>query len=341
MPIVDKNNVEEMKKYEEFVLNSPFGRYSQSIHWAKVKNNWENDYVYLQENDEIIAAISILSIKNDSEHSFMYATRGPVCDIRDVELFKRLMEEVKPIAQKNNAFLLRMDPEVKYSDELIKIYKDNGINIRTSEDPASHTSNPAYNMIFKFEENGEKITQDNLINYFPSKTRNLVRKTYREGLKTRIIDKDSENYENSLDKLYELILTVSDRNDIGHRPKSYFDNLMKNYEDAKILETYTENGEVLSSCLLITYNPKTYYLYSGSSNEMRKLNASYQMNYEAMLYAISKGALFYDFGGVFGLDKNDNLYFFKNKFTKKDGYTRYIGEIDIVYNQKLYEDFIK
>ena len=83
MPILDLSNSEEVARYKEFVASSPYGHVMQSLNWAKVKNNWDSDYVYLQDDaGNITAALSILSVKNDGEHAFMYAPRGPVCDLK-------------------------------------------------------------------------------------------------------------------------------------------------------------------------------------------------------------------------------------------------------------------
>ena len=47
MPILDLSNSEEVARYKEFVASSPYGHVMQSLNWAKVKNNWDSDYVYL------------------------------------------------------------------------------------------------------------------------------------------------------------------------------------------------------------------------------------------------------------------------------------------------------
>ena len=74
MPILDLSNREAVVRYEEFVASSPYGHVMQSLNWAKVKDNWDSDYVYLQDDaGNITAALSILSVKNDGEQAFMYA----------------------------------------------------------------------------------------------------------------------------------------------------------------------------------------------------------------------------------------------------------------------------
>ena len=339
MPILNVNDVKEVSRFKKFIENNKFSKYMQSMSWNKVKNNWDSDYVYIENNKkEIIAAISILSIKNDNENSFMYAPRGPICDPYDIDTVKLLIKESQKIIKNRNGFLLRMDPEIEYDETLIELYKKNNFIVRTSEDPSTKGfSNPAYNMILDLK----GLTEDNLLNSLKGKLRNLIKKTYINGLKTRMISYNSENYEIALKNLYNLIINVSDRNKIGHRDKNYLDRIMISFENTKIFETYNEDNLILSSCIVITFNKKSYYLYAGSSNQLRNLNASYQMNYEAIKYALSIGSEYYDFGGIFGLTSNEcNLFNFKNKFLNNQSYTRYIGEIDYVINEELYNNFI-
>ena len=98
MPILDLSNREAVVRYEEFVASSPYGHVMQSLNWAKVKDNWDSDYVYLQDDaGNITASLSILSVKNDGEQAFMYAPRGPVCDFKDIDTVKALVKEASPI----------------------------------------------------------------------------------------------------------------------------------------------------------------------------------------------------------------------------------------------------
>lgn len=113
MPILtNQSPASELAEYEDFVANSPHGHMMQSVNWSQVKSNWRADFVYLRGADgSIKAALSILSIANDGQHSFLYAPRGPVCDLANVELVSALTKEAQPVIEKHNGFLLRMDPE--------------------------------------------------------------------------------------------------------------------------------------------------------------------------------------------------------------------------------------
>ena len=40
MPILDKNNKEQIKKYKQFLNSSEYVRLTQTLEWGKVKNDW-------------------------------------------------------------------------------------------------------------------------------------------------------------------------------------------------------------------------------------------------------------------------------------------------------------
>lgn len=95
--ILDTNNASELKRYDDFVKSNEYSFLTQDRAWAKIKNNWSEDYVYLENDGEIVAAMSILSIKAIDEKWLLYANRGPVCDIYDKDTVLALVDQVKKI----------------------------------------------------------------------------------------------------------------------------------------------------------------------------------------------------------------------------------------------------
>lgn len=337
VPVLDLNDQTRVNEYENFVKNHPNGHLMQSTNWIKVKEGWESDYVYLTDDDDkIVAALSILSVKNDGEHAFLYAPRGPVCDFHDTELVDRLIKEAQPIADKHKAFLLRMDPETLYDEDLVQAYRDLGYDFRSREQNDEGVfSNPRHHMIADLEGHDK----ESMLMEYTSNNRRKIRKTYKNDLETHVITVEDDGFEDALDRFYELTKIMAERQEITHRPKEYFDHLMHAFDDAKMYETYHED-DLLSTCIVVTYNKKSFYMYAASSNTKRNLNGSLQTNYEAVKYAIDNDIAEYDMGGVFGFDKSDGLYRFKKIFTGHEGLKEFIGELDVVYDRDLYEDFI-
>lgn len=327
MPIV--NNEQDLKRYIDFVRNSEYARPMQDTDWSKIKNNWTHDYVYLEENKQIIAAMSVIGIKNTNGKHFLYAPRGPVCDFKDTKLVESLIKEAEPLKEKYDAFLLRMDPEINFDEKLVYDYRKMGYDFRSVGIDTHSFTQPRYNMIIDLSSQDE----DAIFESFSSKGRYNVRKSIRSGIKT-VCKTDPE----SLDIFYDLTKIMAERQGIGHRPKDYYERLIE-YLGGEIFVSYFED-KALSASLLIPYGKKVYYLYAASSNEMRNKMPNYNMIWEEIKWCLENGYDYLDLGGTFSLDTNDGLYRFKQSFCYPDKYSNFIGELDVVYDREKYEEFL-
>ena len=342
MPILDLSNSEEVARYEEFVASSPHGHVMQSLNWAKVKENWDSDYVYLQDDSgNITAALSILSIKNDGEQAFMYAPRGPVCDFRDIDTVKALVKEASPVIEKRNGFVLRMDPEFAYDEEVLANYRNAGMGnlVITTRGTDEHSfSNPRMHVI-------ADISMGSHEEYFQTvkrKKRTMIRLPYKHGLETIRLHRNQEGFEKSLDTFYDLTKVMAKRQGITYRPRDYFVRLFNAYPPPAVTLYETKlNDQVLSSAIVLGYNKKAFYIYAASSNEHRELYPNYQMNNEAIKDAIDQGYSEYDMGGIFDLNPAAGLYRFKKTFCGENGLMEMIGQFDWVYNSDAYSKFSK
>ena len=332
MPILDKTNAEDVKRYETFMRNSPFSSITQDPNWANVKADWVNEQVYVEREGEIVAAMSLLIRKGPGGYSLLYAPRGPICDLHDRQLIEELIQEAEVLVKKHKAFALKMDPEQLYSDELDKLYRDAGYIVRNEGAGKEDLIQPRYNMIVKLA--GED--EDSLMLKFRGRTRSKIRSSARKGVEVSY--SRSDEY---LRKFFEIHEEMSVRNQISIRSYDYFVRMREAFDDLRIYIAKHED-DYLAGAVTINYNGKLYYLYAGSSNTKRNLNPSYLMNFEMMKWGLEIGAEQYDLGGVFVLDsEQDGLYNFKNSFCQVDGVTEFIGEIDKVYKPFIYNMFVK
>ncbi len=332
MPILNKNDKAMVQKYQDFVQNSPYGKLSQDMRWEKVKNTWNSDYVYLEdpETKEITAALSILSIKAVDGKCLMYANRGPVCDFYDINTTTKLIDEARSLAEKHNAFLLRIDPEVYYDQDLVDQYRSKGFTFRGHEADVHSFTQPHYNMIMDISAG----TEEEVMASMHSKTRYNIRLSERKGITTRWGRTQAD-----IDIFHDLTGIMAERQGITYRPKNYFERMIEAYPETRIYISEFE-GTPLSAAIAFPYNDKMWYLYGASSNEMRNKMPNYHMQWSMIKWAISLNKHYYDFGGVFNLDKSDGLYGFKTGFCGSTPVTEWIGELDIVYDEDAYNKFL-
>lgn len=323
---LDTSNLDLVKKYNDFVRNSPYGHHMQDTHWSIVKNTWKSVYFYKEKDGQIIAALSIIYIHDSKvDSNFYYAPRGPVCDLNDIDLVKSLIDEASEYIREKGGFLLRLDPEYVYDEELTEKYRKEGLIF--VRDHAS-CSQPLRSLILDI--NGRDI--DEIFKNFSKNTRKHIRSSYRNDIVTTKYGRER------LDDFYETIRVMAERAGIGHRDKAYFERLFDAYGD-DIRMTFSElDGEVLCVSMMICYGKKCFAIYGASNNKHRNMNQNYQINYEEAKYAADNAYEEYDMGGIFSVDEDDGLYGFKKKFTE-DNVKNRIGELDIIFDKEKYLKF--
>lgn len=332
MAILDINNKEDVQRYIKFVKTSNHATATQDMEWALVKKGWESEYVYIEKDGEIVAAMSLLIRKFMLGYTMIYATRGPVCDLYDINLVCELVKEVDKVVKKHKGFMLRFDPEVLYDEELDGKYRNLGFKVRNKGYGKVDLIQPKYNMILDLEDK----TEDDLLSEFSNKTRYNIRLSKRKGVTVY-----HDNSDESLKKFYEVYNTTAERNKIGMRPYEYFVRMRDAYKDELRIYLTEHEGDILSGAVTINYGDKVWYAYGASSNEKRNLMPNYLMQWEMIKWGLETGAKKYDFGGVFELNNSEGLYKFKEGFCRKAGATEFIGEIDKVYNKAMYFAFTK
>ena len=329
MPILDCSNKKEVKKYNDFLNSHKNVSIMQSLEWGKVKKGWKVEAVYLEENKKIVAAMTVLLKKVPGLNShLMYAAKGPVCDCYDIETVKKLIEEAKPIVEKYKVFALRMDPELKRDSKLESLYRENGFKVRNEGKDKVSLIQPRYNMILDLE--GE--TEESLMKRFSEKTRYNIRLSKRKGVTVRY----SHDVED-LKKFYELYEITGKRDNFLYRGYEYFEHMLNTLPEENMRIYIAEHeGDYLSGAVCINYGNKVWYMYGASSNQKRNKMPNYAMQFEMIKWALESKAKYYDFGGVFVLNKEDGLYKFKEGFCRQEGVTEFVGEFDKVYNKFVY-----
>lgn len=328
MSILNKTKEEDIVKYNEFVRQKECASPYQDLNWGIVKDNSNIEAVYLEKNEKITAAMTVLVKTSISGFTTIYAPRGPVSDIYDMSVTKEMMKDIDALAKKYNAFSFIMDPEVVYDETLAALYKSKGFKIKGKKATRDQIIQPRYNMILDIEGKSE----EDIFSGFSEKTRYNIRLAKKKGVTVRY-SREQED----LDKLYDLLTITGKRDKIFVRPKEYFERILRAYpEDRSRIYISEFEGNTVSAALALNYGGKLYYLYGASSNENRNVMPNYIMQQEMIKWAIESGCCKYDFGGVFELNKNNGLYKFKEGFCRTCGVTEYIGEITKVYNKPKY-----
>lgn len=333
MPILDETNQQKCQEYDQFIHEARYTSITQQRAWSQVKANWTSFYVYLEEKTQIVAAMSVLLLEAESGQTFAYVTKGPVMNQPNVGYLERLIAEAEAELTARNVFLLRMDPEFVYSEELNEALKATGLTIRNKCLTGKATIQPRFNMLVDLK--GK--TEAEVLAERYGKTRYRIRYGGKHGVSVR-----RSSALEDLATFYRLYETTSQRHGISYRPFAYFQRLAEAFltSGEMVILLAEVEGKPDAGGLCFVSGKKVWYMYAGSTHENQVLMAPYLVNWEGIRWAIEKNCDYYDLGGVFQLSNDDGLYQFKHGFIRPNTPIEYIGEIDKIYNQEAYQAFL-
>ncbi|MEE1279297.1 MAG: peptidoglycan bridge formation glycyltransferase FemA/FemB family protein, partial [Oscillospiraceae bacterium] len=287
--------------------------------------------VALERNSEgaIVGSIAFLIRRLPyTKYNIMYAPRGPVCDIHDMQMLNTLIADAKEMGKKHNACVIIVDPDVK-SDEAQYIAALNSAGFKGKNGKNFEGTQPRF--VFRLDVKGKSI--DDLMTAFHSKTRYNIRVALKNGVEVKIEDKKSAK------TFYEIMLETGMRDNFVTRPLSYFEDMLDSMgENARLYMAYYE-GKPIAGTLAIRYGNKVWYLYGASSNAYRNVMPNYLLQLEMIRWAVDTGCDIYDFRGVSGDLTPENplygLYKFKKGFSGE--LTEFIGEFELVTKPFVYK----
>ena len=184
-----------------------------------------------------------------------------------------------------------------------------------------------------------ETSEDEIINSFKQKTRYNIRLAERKGVKIELRDMDDDG----VDLMYSLMQATQKRAGFFLRQKDYFANYWKALANAGMgqLIVATHEGDVLGGVFVTIFGEKAYYKDGGSFETKRNLMAPYLLQWEAIKWAKSKGALSYDMVAVPPKSELENenhlqhgLYLFKRGFNEE--VTEFVGCWDLPINQNKF-----
>ena len=320
-----------IKEYKEFLEKHERCNFQQSPEWAKVKSNWKNEIVLAEdERGKIIGAVSVLIRKIPIFGNIMYSSRGPICDIHNLEVMKQLTDGIKELAKKYKAIVYKAEPDVESSDEEFrKIVINLGYGIKDDAKNFREEIQPRY--VFRL--NIKDKTEDEIFEGFHSKTRYNVRLAIKKGVEIK------EGTREDLKEFHKIMIETGARDGFIIRPLSYFEKMYDELgpEHMKLLMAY-HDGKPISGVIPIMYGNKTWYLYGASSNAHRNLMPNYLLQWEMIKMAISRKDDIYDFRGVSGVVDESHPQYGLYRFKKGFGatFTEFIGEVYIPFKPITY-----
>lgn len=303
------------REMEDFVSSHPKGHFLQSTLWPAAKPQWDWRGVLSRgEDGRIRGALSILIRKVPGGFSLLYAGRGPVCDVHDIDVLRELFRGAAQVARQCRGYKMHIDPDVPNSDEKFKrIMADLGF--RRGEDTLNFEGiQPRF--VFRLDVSGR--TEEEVMAGFSQKTRYNIRLAGRKGVTVKFWGGDQAIPDGALTAFADLMQTTGERDRFLVRSRAYFANMLKALGAHGRLYLAYLDGAPISGTLACRYGDKVWYMYGASSNEHRNVMPNYLLQWDMIRWAIESGCRIYDFRGVSGDLSPENplygLYRFKKGF---------------------------
>ena len=314
------------KKLEEFLQSHSKSHFMQSFEWTKVKDNWQHEFIVVEDKNKIVGAMLVLIRKLPSlPYTLMYAPRGPVCDIHNAEIFTIIMNELKKLAKKHKAYVFKLDTDTLATDtKFLDIAKKCGFKL-----PKQNKNFEGIQPRFVFRINNiNGKSEEDMLKSFESKTRYNIKLATKKGVTVKIAEKSD------LKDFHGIMLETGVRDGFVTRSLEYFEKMYDAMapEHLRLYMAYLDDKPIAGT-IAILYGDKCWYLYGASSNKHRNVMPNYLLQWEMIKWALESNCNVYDFRGVSGdLDESSplyGLYRFKKGFN--GDFTEFVGEMDLVF----------
>lgn len=310
---------------DAFTASHKHGGFTQCSRWRFVKPEWGYAAI-VSENDEgeLRGSLGLLIRRMPLGLSFLYAPRGPVCDLSDTDTLRDLKAGCDELAKKHRAYALTWDPETLISD-------DTCANAIKSLGFRHFTGGLGFETIqarFNYRLDIDGKTKDEVLAAVTQKTRYNIRLAEKKGVVVRVCGKED------LPLFMPIMRATGDRDGFGIRPQSYFENFLDGMGDFARLYMAFVGDEAVAGAIATNFGGVVSYVYGASDNTHRNLMPTYLVQWAMIEWAVDTSCRLYDFMGVTGdiTDETSHtygIYRFKKGFNGR--LDELIGEFTFSY----------
>jgi len=298
--------VTNKKEWEGFLLSRKPGTFLQSWNWGEVNISQGFKVIRLAvyEGLKIIACAQMIFQPAKRGRHYLIPG-GPVADYSKTDALKILLDDIKTKAKEDGAWFVRVRPDEKSTDILLKEFKDFGF-VRSPMHV--HGENTIVLDITN--------DLDDILKNMRKTTRYLIRKSENSGLSLEIF-KDS--------KQIDILTSLQEDTVKRHKFIGFSEKLFKlqmdifGNEGQALFFVCKMKNIPLAAAIIMLYGEKAFYHHSGSSNEGQKTNSSYFMQWEIIKEVKRLGYKYYDFWGIAPTDNPNHRFAGVTTFKKGFG----------------------
>jgi lipid II:glycine glycyltransferase (peptidoglycan interpeptide bridge formation enzyme) len=313
---------EEIARWDQLVANNPDGGavlQLQAFAETKARHGWAAKYFMMGDTAVIVTARHLPGFGE-----LWYVPNGPA--VTDLAGLKAFVAAAQQLSQP--PFVIKIDPEVRKGEiKPLQLEKLGFMKVR----------NLQYNVATIIVD--LKPSEDDILASFRQKTRYNVRLAAKKGVTVTAVPTDRQ----SMDTMYYLYGTTTERAGVYLRSKSYFEDYWSRYAASGHGQMFfaSYEGQVLAGAFIFYLNNRALYKDGGSVREHTAVQAPYALQWEIMHWLKARGVTSYDMHGSPPPDHIDDpnhpmagLARFKTGFNPE--VTEFIGTYDLPLRPAAY-----
>jgi peptidoglycan pentaglycine glycine transferase (the first glycine) len=332
-------SVVSLTDWNNFLKGYPNAHILQTGEWGELKSafGWEPVRLVLDDGPGVQVLFRRLPLGLTLAYMPKPMFSDQLLALSSVEgsvISEQFWAEVDALCKKRRAVFLKIEPD-SWKNETASIDASH-IALRIS----THNIQPPRTIIVDLTS-----TEDDILARMKQKTRYNIRLAARKGVIVRPWD--------DLPAFHQMMLVTGGRDDFSVHSLAYYRRVYELFHPTGMAELLVaEYGEKpLAALMVFVHGERAWYMYGASNNEERNRMPTYLLQWEAMRWARSKGAVEYDLWGVPDEDeetleahfteRGDGLwgvYRFKRGFGGE--VKRAVKAMDRVYNPLMYKLYL-
>lgn len=220
------------EEFRIFLDKHPLKTFLQTPEIAKIRqsNGWNVYYLGYKENDVLVAATMIISIRNFFNKKMFYAPRGILIDYNNKELLSSFVTELKKFVKRNDGYILRIDPYIinKQRDidgSVVSNGVDNTHIVKTIENVGFKSISTHEQVKWMFVLDVENKSSDEILKQMHFNTRNRIKYCLKTGVTVRELNYDE------LPLFKEITDLTSERKNFSNRNMKYYQEMYKAFHE--------------------------------------------------------------------------------------------------------------
>jgi len=282
--------IDNKKTWEDFLLKSDQVNFLQSWNWGEFHQNLGHKIFRLGffQNNQLQGLALLIKVKA-RRGTYLECPGGPVIDWHKKPYLDAFINQIKKLSRPENISFLRIRPNILETKENLDKLKSH----RFIKAPMHLHAETTW--VLDLDKSEEELLKNMRKN-----TRYSIKKAQKLGVE---IEKTTN--QKDVDLLYDLQMEAVKRHKFTPFSKEYFLKQLQSFKDDHQIQLFKASyqSKVLAISFIIFYGQEAVYHYSGSSNQLRHIPASYLLQWQAIKAAKQRGLKRYNFWGI---TKEDN-----------------------------------